>query len=116
MSQPQTLSKTINRRQMLVGTTAASAAVATGITFGLPGSAAAAVQVAQPAIDGTGLASHALCKAHHKELSEHLGRMLNTSYANDRMANRALTTTHCPHCQVRIAPNMKAHAAFAAMV
>lgn len=115
-----TTTKSITRRSFVAGSAGvltATGLAAAGLTFGTAGSAAASVGSSAPSgvADGAGLASHALCKAHHKELSEHLGAVLNSAYVDERMKNRMLTTSHCPHCQVAIAPDMKTHAAFAAL-
>lgn len=104
---------TITRRSLLANS-AAGIAAAGFASAGLPIATASAAPM--PAVaTGNGLASHALCKAHHKELSAHLSTILNSSYVDERMKNKMLSTSHCPHCKVAIAPEMKDRAAFAAL-
>ncbi|MEL7272994.1 MAG: twin-arginine translocation signal domain-containing protein [Pseudomonadota bacterium] len=115
---PAKKSSSLNRRDVLKGT---AATVTAGIAFGLPGTAlaetAAQAVVEQGAAQkSTGLLSHALCKAHHKEMAKHLTSVLNASYVEERMADVALTTTsECAHCRSPIEPGMKTRAAFSTL-
>ncbi|MEM9733449.1 MAG: twin-arginine translocation signal domain-containing protein [Pseudomonadota bacterium] len=119
MPTPKTAS--LNRRQMLKGTAAASAAVTAGITFGASGTvlakATSETNVEQTVTGkGAGLLSHALCKAHHKEMAQHLSSVLNASYVEERMADVIVTTTNeCLRCQEPVEASMKTRAAFATL-
>lgn len=106
--------KTITRRSLLANSAAGVAAVGIA-TSGLSFAAQSAAAAPSAKASGAGLASHTLCKAHHKELSAHLATILNASYVDERMKNKVMSTTHCPHCKVAIAPEMKTRTAFAAL-
>ncbi|MEL6785763.1 MAG: twin-arginine translocation signal domain-containing protein [Pseudomonadota bacterium] len=114
---PAKKSSSLNRRDVLKGT----AAVTAGITFGMPGTALAetaaqAVVERGAAQKSTGLLSHALCEAHHKEMAKHLTTVLNASYVEERMADVAVTTTsECAHCQSPVEAAMKTRAAFSTL-
>ena len=109
----QSTSKTnLTRRTMLAGTAATLGVAATGITLGLSSAANAATSSASTLGHAPG---SALCQAHHQELSSHLSKILNSAYVDERMKNKVLSTSHCPHCKVAIAPEMKIRAAFAAL-
>ncbi|EFL89003.1 hypothetical protein [Ahrensia sp. R2A130] len=100
-----------NRRTVLTGTVAALAASA--LTPGLMGSAHAATGLsASGPVAGK---NSALCVAHHKELSAHLRTILNSAYVDERMKNKVLSTSKCPHCQVAIRPADMDKAAFTAL-
>jgi len=99
------------RRTVLTGTAAALAASA--LTPGLMGSAQAASGLSGSSSLASG--NNALCVAHHKELSAHLRTILNSAYVDERMKNKVLSTSTCPHCQVAIRPADMDKAAFSAL-
>ena len=110
MSHTTPKSTTLTRRTMLAGTAATIGTVAaSGLSLGFVRPAAAAtLPVASGEVSN-------LCIAHHKELAAHLKTILNASYVDERMKNKVLSTSHCPHCKVAIAPDMMSHQAFAAL-
>lgn len=110
MSQ-QKPSTTITRRALLEGTAAGVAA--TTLAFGLGTPATAAIRSASEPVLASGNAD--LCRAHHQELSTHLKSILNSAYVDERMKNKVMSTTTCPHCRVGIAPDMMDRASFAAL-
>ena len=114
MSQTKLPPSTLTRRTMVKGVAAGLAS--TALVPGLASSAVAAVPRAAEAGPFTGTVNSAsLCKAHHKELANHLKRILNTAYVDETMKNKVLSTTHCPHCHVAIRPDMMDAASFAVL-
>ena len=111
MSHTTPQSTTLTRRTMLAGTAATigTGLAANGLSLGFVGPAYAATS---PVASGE---VNNLCIAHHKELAAHLKTILNASYVDERMKNKVLSTSHCPHCKVAIAPDMMSHQAFAAL-
>lgn len=100
---------TITRRSVLAGTAAGLASTA---LFPVLAGTSTAAQAA-PVVDMAG--SHQLCAAHHAELANHLKGILNSAYVDERMKNKVLTTSRCPHCDVTIAPDQMDQASFAAL-
>lgn len=98
------------RRTVLAGTTAAIAA--SGLVFGMPGSAVASLEAGSAPVVDVANGSQDLCMAHHKELSDHLKSVLNSAYVDENMKNKMLSTSHCPHCKTAIAPDMLDQSAF----
>lgn len=111
MSHTKTISPKLTRRSLLAGTavTIGTGLTASGLSLGMTGLASAATSRAT-----TGEVSN-LCIAHHGELAAHLKSILNASYVDERMKNKVLSTSHCPHCKVAIAPDMLSREAFAAL-
>ncbi|MEP0944860.1 MAG: hypothetical protein ABJH63_01920 [Rhizobiaceae bacterium] len=100
---------TVTRRSVLAGTAAGLASTA---LFPMLSGANMAANAA-PVADMAG--SHRLCAAHHAELANHLKGILNSSYVDERMKNKVLTNSRCPHCDVAIAPDQMNQASFAAL-
>lgn len=91
----------LSRRQMLLGGLATGTALTSGLLSNNPVQAAAALETA-PA---TGAATvHRACASVHVELSKELANLLAAPEVPPREKNQRLKTTHCPHCQVSIAP------------
>lgn len=100
---------TITRRSVLAGSAAGLASAAMLPAFAGTSFAASAAPVA------TLSGSHRLCAAHHAELANHLKGILNSAYVDEQMKNKVLSTSHCPHCDVAIAPDQMNQASFAAL-
>ena len=112
MSHPKP--STVTRRSVLAGSAAGLAA--TAMATSLPGAAFAAKPTATGlSAAASGHPSHSLCAAHHAELANHLKSILNASYVDERMKNKVLTTSRCPHCDVAIAPDQLNRASFAVL-
>ncbi|MEE9314613.1 MAG: hypothetical protein V3V02_08175 [Rhizobiaceae bacterium] len=99
---------TLTRRTLLAGTAAGIAA--TSLSFGLAGVASANTTAA-----ASGQAVDAICIAHHNELAAHLKTVLSSTYVDENMKNKLLSTSHCPHCKVAIAPDMMDQLAFSVL-
>ncbi len=106
MSHSNLSSTSMTRRTLLAGS-AAGVAV-TGLSFGLVGTASATTTT----VAASTQAVNAVCIAHHNELAAHLKTVLNSSYVDENMKNKMLSTSHCPHCKVAIAPDMMNQLAF----
>ena len=109
MSHSTPSTSTMTRRSLLAGTAAGAAAI--GLPLGLSTVAQAAMP---PKLSAAGDQS-SLCASHHRELSNHLKTILNSSYVYERMKNKVIGTTRCPHCDVGIMADMMDKAAFAAL-
>ena len=99
---------TLTRRTLLAGTAAGVAA--TGLSFGFSAIANAAASTLAGGQEVNGV-----CIAHHNELAAHLKTVLNSSYVDQNMKNKLLSTSHCPHCKVAIAPDLMNQLAFSAL-
>lgn len=111
MSHPKP--STITRRNVLAGSAAGLAA--TALAPGLAGTAFASAPAGGALDSVVRHQSHSLCAAHHAELAGHLKTILNASYVDERMKNKVLTTSRCPHCDVAIAPDQLNRQSFAAL-
>ena len=111
MSQSNPIKSKITRRSLPTGaaTVAVTGTTAASLGFSLTGPASA---TAKPGLfTPSNQGGNSLCVAHHRELSQHLTKILNSSYVDARMKNKIMSTTTCPHCRVGIAPTSEVLAA-----
>jgi len=111
MSHPKP--STLTRRSVLAGSAAGLAT--TAMVQSLPAMAFAATPASGAMKTAVGQQSRSLCVAHHTELANHLKTILNSSYVDEQMKNKVLTTSRCPHCDVAIAPDQLSRESFAVL-